>query len=102
MGNKFGIEFNNAVENVVTVIREARHMGIRGWVEIDINKFADFLHDVNFKMEFVDDTEEYVRSKMLDAMDFLKNELELLDYTDTERRVVNSMYDIIKEFYFNN
>lgn len=103
MNTNFSVEFNNTVENVKNIVREARHMNINshlyGWLT---NNIVRFLDDVNFKMFFVDDEESYVMPHLLDALDILK------DVKDDEHcvegsndyKVVNSIYDAIHEFYF--
>lgn len=97
------VEFNNAVNNAKMVIREARHLKVSGklmnWVD---NTLLIFLDDVNFKCEFVKDVEDYLRSKTLDLLDVLKAMNDNENLRDDDFRVVNSIYDIFHEFYFED
>ena len=69
--------FNDAVNYTMLVLREARHMNVNAnvckWIN---NTLIPYLHDVNFKVEFVEDAENYLRNKMLDLLDVLKNMIE--------------------------
>lgn len=103
------IRFNEMVNNVKAIIREARHMGITNKIDRELPQFAKFLDDVNFKVSFMEHSkqEDYLKGKMLDALDHVKDNWVDI-YSQPERkfycpktyRVVNSIYDTIKEFYF--
>lgn len=96
------IEFNEVVNNVKTIAREWRHQCQSTQIEAVLKNFCNFMDDVNFKMEFVDDTEGYVRTKMLDAMDYLKdNVIPRFGSCTITGKTFRSIYDVIKEFYFS-
>lgn len=95
------VEFNNAVNNTKLVIREGRHMSIdpkiSEWID---NTLVIFLDDVNFKVEFVDDTDDYLRSKTLDLLDVLKDIMTNEKLNNDTYKLINSIYDIFHEYYF--
>lgn len=96
------IAFNDAVENIRSIIREARHMGTSKFMEAELPQFMTFLDDVNFKVSFVSDPEDYIMDKMLDAMDRIVDVwfANAPEKCSNAYRVSNSIYDVIKEFYF--
>ena len=95
------VDFNNAVNNAKIVIREGRHMNVTPAVNNWINKvLLIYLDDVNFKVEFVDDTDDYLHSKVLDLLDVLKDMMETEQLNDDSFKVINSIYDIFHEYYF--
>lgn len=97
------VEFNNAVNNTKLVVREARHLSVSPkvleWID---NTLLKFLDDVNFKVEFVNDSEEYLRSKTLDLLDVLKDMTINENLEGDTLKVINSIYDIFHEYYFDN
>ena len=97
------IAFNEAVENIRAIIREARHMGTSKFMEAEFPNFMTFLDNVNFKASFVSDPEEYIMGKMLDAMDHIVDVwfANAPEKCSNAYRVSNSIYDVIKEFYFS-
>lgn len=95
------VEFNNAVNNTKLVIREARHMNVIPSVNNWIDKvLIIFLDNVNFKVEFVEDADDYLRSKVLDLLDVLKDMMETEGLNGDSFKVINSIYDIFHEYYF--
>jgi len=95
------VEFNNAVNNAKLVIREARHMNVIPSVNNWIDKvLIIFLDNVNFKVEFVEDADDYLRSKVLDLLDVLKDMMETEKLRGDSFKVINSIYDIFHEYYF--
>lgn len=94
--------FNEAVNNTMFVLREARHMDVNDdvceWIN---NTLIPYIHDVNFKVEFVDDVENYLRNKMLDLLDVLKNMIENEKLEGDDFKVINSIYDIFRTCYFS-
>lgn len=94
--------FNEAVNNTMLVIREARHLNVNDtvckWIN---NTLIQYLHDVNFKVEFVENPEDYLRNKMLDLLDVLKDMSEQENLEGDDLKVINSIYDIFRECYFN-
>lgn len=95
------VEFNNAVNNTKLVIREARHMNVIPSVNNWIDKvLIIFLDNVNFKVEFVEDADDYLRSKVLDLLDVLKDMMETEKLKGDSFKVINSIYDIFHEYYF--
>ena len=94
--------FNDAVNYTMLVLREARHMNVNAnvckWIN---NTLIPYLHDVNFKVEFVEDAENYLRNKMLDLLDVLKDMIEGENLEGDDLKVINSVYDIFRECYFN-
>lgn len=97
-------EFNSVVENVKKIVREARHMpGVSNKkFEPYLINFCNFMDDVNFKVSFVDEPEDYLHDKMLDAMDYIKFTLMEKEQNPNVLSVYNSIYDIICEWYFND
>ena len=94
--------FNEAVNNTMLVIREARHMNVNGTVWRWINNtLIEYIHKVNFKVEFVENAEDYLRNKMLDLLDVLKDMCEQERLEGDDFKVINSIYDIFWECYFN-
>lgn len=95
------VEFNNAVNNAKLVIREAKHMNVipfvNNWID---NVLIIFLDNVNFKVEFVEDADDYLRSKVLDLLDVLKDMMETEKLKGDSFNVINSIYDIFHEYYF--
>ena len=100
---EFSVEFNEMVENVKVIAREWRHRCSGAQIESFLKMFCEKLDDMNFKMEFVDDPEVYVKSNLLDAMDlFMDKILPQFGQKTMTYRTFNSIYDCMKEFYFNN
>lgn len=96
------VTFNEVVENVKGICREARHMNISNEFHNELPKFTKFLDDVNFKEAFTDYPDVYIMEKMLDALDYiLDNWVSNFEKDSADYRVANSIYDVIKEFYFN-
>lgn len=93
------IKFNGLVENVKSIFREARHMPISGKFENESKRFMRFMDDVNFNEAFKDEPEDYIFEKMLDAMDYILDHW-LKEYKNNDFIVANSIYDAIREFYF--
>ena len=96
-------KFNSVVENVKKIVREARHIpGISNKkFEPYLINFCNFMDDVNFKVSFVDEPEDYLHDKMLDAMDYIRYTLMENAKNTIELNVYNSIYDAIREWYFN-
>lgn len=96
------IVFDEVVENIRSIIREARHMGTSKFMETELPQFMTFLDDVNFKVSFVSDSEDYIMGKMLDAMDRIVDVwfVNAPEKCSNAYRVSNSIYDVIKGFYF--
>ena len=94
--------FNDAVNYTMLVLREARHMNVNAnvckWIN---NTLIPYLHDVNFKVEFVEDAENYLRNKMLDLLDVLKDMIEDENLEGDDLKVINSVYDIFRTCYFS-
>ncbi len=96
------VTFNEVVENVKDICREARHMNINDDFRNELPKFTKFLDDVNFKEAFINCPDDYIMGKMLDALDYiLDNWVSKFEKNSADYRVANSIYDTIKEFYFN-
>lgn len=95
------ISFNEAVINIKAIIREARHMELTEAFANELPKFNDFLDNVGFKSSFVFNVEGYLKGKMLDTMDYiLDNWFENMEPGSNSYRVANSIYDVIREWYF--
>lgn len=97
------IMFNEVVENIRSITREARHMGTSKFMEEELPKFIEFLDNVNFKASFMQNPAEYIMGKMLDAMDHIVDVwfVNAPEKCSNAYRVSNSIYDVIKEFYFS-
>lgn len=97
------IEFNNVVENVKNIIREGRHNpNVSSSCISEMNRISIYLDNVNFKMSFVNNPEDYVHEKMLDAMDYLLDKVMEKEKSPESLTLVNSVYDVIREWYFEN
>lgn len=89
------VRFTETIMNIKNIVREARHMPNIGQEMFqEYLNFVKFLDDVDFKAFFKND--DYIMSKMLDAMDYIR------DNWDLNYSVNNSIYDVIREFYFND
>lgn len=98
-------EFNSVVKNIKNVVREARHMSCiisNENVKNEFIKLCYFIDDVNFKVSFVNETEDYLHENMLDTMDYIKFTLMENEQNPNVLSVYNSIYDIIREWYFND
>ena len=99
---------SEVVDNISNVIREANHMQINGWCKnrieyIGEKVFALYIATIFYK----DDANEYLHNNMLDIMDEIKNNMFVI--TDPRKecapnsyKVIHSLYDIIREWYFDN
>lgn len=100
----FEVNFNNMVSNISEIIRESRHMpGVANKLNSALLQFKGKIDDANFIISFMTEEagEDYVRRMLLDFMDIFKDTLESEKLSNAEYRVVNSIYDIMKEFYFD-
>ena len=99
---------SEVLDNISDVIREANHMEINGWCKnkmeyIGSKVFAAYIGTIFYK----DDANEYLHKVMLDIMDEIKYKMFIIsDMRKTcapnSYKVIHSLYDIIKEWYFNN
>ena len=99
---------SEVLDNISDVIREANHMEINGWCKnrmeyIGQKVFAAYIVTICYN----DDANEYLHKVMLDIMDEIKYKMFIIsDMRKTcapnSYKVIHSLYDIIKEWYFNN
>ena len=103
--NTKNYEFNSVVKKIINVISEARHMSCiisNENVKNEFIKLCYFIDDVNFKVSFVNEPEDYLHENMLDTMDYIKFTLMEKEQIPNVLSVYNSIYDIIREWYFND
>ena len=99
---------SEVVDNISNVIREANHMQINDWCKnrmeyIGQKVFAAYIVTICYN----DDTNEYLHNIMLDIMDEIKQKMFIIsdprkECAPNSYKVIHSLYDIIKEWYFNN
>ena len=99
---------SEVVDNIFKVIREANHMQINGWCKSKRNHIGEKVFAVYVTTIFCeDDANEYLHNVMLDIMDEIKYKMFIIsDMRKTcapnSYKVIHSLYDIIREWYFNN
>ena len=100
---KFEIQFNDTVNNAHKVIREAQHMNAHAETKSWITKVGDYLDDLNFKIDFIEDIdkEDWLHANLLNLLDQLLCTKNKMDEKTDDYRVINSVYDLIRDFYFS-
>ena len=98
---------NEVLNNVTQIIRESRHSGLNNWGERNLNEISNFLLVANINLFFVNDVNEFLHKTMLDLMDKLKFEIiptakEHAETAPNTYKTIVSVYDVIKEWYFEN
>ena len=103
MISKFEIQFNNTVNNAHKIIREAQHMNAHIKTKSWIDSVGDYLDDMNFNIDFIEDIdkEDWLHANLLNLLDQLLYTKNKMDEKTDDYRVVNSVYDLIRDFYFS-
>lgn len=103
---KFDILFNECCNNINVIVREGIHTeGVTKKVQTFLLNSKDImkLHDINFMLAFKD-TQAYrsqLRGEFLDLLDKFLTIRDKFVVGTSDYRVVNSIYDCVREFYFN-
>ena len=99
---------SEVVDNISNVIREANHMQINDWCKnrmeyIGQKVFAAYIVTICYN----DDANEYLHNIMLDIMDEIKYKMFIIsdprkECAPNSYKLIHSLYDIIREWYFDN
>ncbi|MBO5003821.1 MAG: hypothetical protein J6D03_11415 [Clostridia bacterium] len=96
------------MHNVELLYRESRHLRISDWCREEVKKIYQTLNKIHLKVFFVEDANIFVHKQILDLMDYIKFELfenqfkKCSKYPDADYRVLNSIYDVIGTWYFED
>ena len=100
-------KISEMIENLELVIREAKHYGYKDWesemelvrtIDPVFTELAEKLDIDNLDM----DANKKINKCFLELLDFYYAIRTIKRSTSYEYRVVNSLYDIVKETYFGN
>ena len=100
-------KISEMIENLELVIREAKHYGYKDWesqmelvrtIEPVFTELAEKLDIDNLDI----DSNKKINKCFLELLDFYYAIRAIKRSTSYEYRVVNSLYDIVRETYFGN
>ena len=100
-------KISEMIENLELVIREAKHYGYKDWesemelvrtIEPAFMELAEKLDIDNLDI----DANKKINKCFLELLDFFYAVRAIKRSTSYEYRVVNSLYDIVRETYFGN
>ena len=100
-------KISEMIENLELVIREAKHYGYKDWesqmelvrtIEPVFTELAEKLDIDNLDI----DSNKKINKCFLELLDFYYGIRAIKRSTSYEYRVVNSLYDIVRETYFGN
>ena len=99
MKSEFTENFLELLENINNLKHEIQHSNASVEIKNEIININKFLSNLNI---ITNNNEDYIFVKMLNIMDyFFYNYIIKLDKKTYDYKVVNSLYDIIRSFYFN-
>ena len=100
-------KISEMIENLELVIREAKHYGYKDWEsEMELVQLMDPVFTSLAEKLDIDnldiDANKKINKCFLELLDFYYAVRAIKRPTSYDYRVVNSLYDIVKETYFGN
>lgn len=98
-------KISEMIDNLELVIREAKHYGYKDWEsEMELVKLMDPVFTSLAEKLDLDNLDMEANKKInkcfLDLLDFYYDKIATKRSTSYDYRVVNSLYDIVRETYF--
>ena len=100
-------KISEMIDNLTLVIREAKHYGYKDWEsEMELVQLMDpVFTSLSEKLDIDNldiDANKKINKCFLELLDFYYAVRAVKRSTSYEYRVVNSLYDIVRETYFGN